>query len=65
LADLLGVITAILEGAVRARALLRAQTDDVMRNSISAAVVEGMRQYRSSDGVYRLPMPALVGSGRK
>jgi hypothetical protein len=64
LADPLGVITAILEGAVRARALLRAQTEDV-RNSISAAVVEGMRQYRSSDGVYRLPMPALVGSGRK
>ena len=26
---------------MRARALLRAQTDDVMRNSISAAVVEG------------------------
>jgi hypothetical protein len=64
LADPLGVITAILEGAVRARALLRAQTEDV-RNSISAAVVEGMRQYRSSDGVYRVPMPALVGSGRK
>ena len=64
LADPLGVITAILEGAVRARGLLRAQTEDV-RNAISAAVIEGMRQYRSSNGVYRVPMPALVGSGRK
>jgi SAM-dependent methyltransferase len=64
LADPLAMTTAILEGAVRARALLRAQTEDV-RNAISAAVAEGMRQYRSSDGVYRVPMPALVGSGRK
>jgi SAM-dependent methyltransferase len=62
--DPLGVITAILEGGVRARALLCAQTENV-RNSIAATVVEEMRQYHSSDGVYRVPMPALVGSGRK
>jgi SAM-dependent methyltransferase len=60
----LGLVTAILEGGVRARALLRAQTDEV-RNAIFAAVVEGMQQYRSPDGGYRVPMPALVGSGRK
>jgi len=60
----LGLVTALLEGGVRARALLRAQTEDA-RNAISAAVIEGMRQYRSSDGAYRVPMPALVGSGRK
>lgn len=62
--DQLGMMTAILEGAVRVRGLLRAQTENV-RNAISTAVTEGMQQYRSSDGVYRLPMPALVGSGRK
>ena len=62
--DALGMMTAILEGAVRARGLLRAQTEDV-RNAISTAVMEGMHQYRSSDGVYRVPMPALVGSGRR
>ncbi len=56
--------TAILEGAVRARGLLRAQIEDV-RNTISAAVKEGMQQFRSPDGVYRVPEPALVGSGRK
>ncbi len=60
----LGVITAILEGGVRARGLLRAQTEDV-RNAIFTAVTGGMQQYRSTDGVYRVPMPALVGSGRK
>ena len=59
-----GMITAILEGAVRARGLLRAQSEDV-RSTISTAVMNGMQQYRSSDGVYRVPMPALVGSGRK
>ena len=62
--DALGMMTAILEGAVRARGLLRAQTEDV-RNAISTAVMEGMHQYSSSDGVYRVPMPALVGSGRR
>ena len=60
----LGLITAILEGGVRARGLLRAQTEDV-RNAIFTAVASRMQQYRSSDGVYRVPMPALVGSGRK
>lgn len=62
--DPLGMMTAILEGAVRARGLLRAQTVD-QRNAISQAVMEDMLQHRSSDGVYRVPMPALVGSGRK
>jgi len=59
-----GMITAILEGAVRARGLLRTQTEDA-RNAISTAVINGMQQYRSSDGVYRVPMPALVGSGKR
>jgi len=44
--------------------LLRAQTEGV-RNAISTAGIEGMQQHRSSDEVYRVLMPALVGSGRK
>ena len=58
------MLTAIVEGAVRARGLLAAQTEEV-RNVISTAVMNGMQQYRSPDGVYRVPMPALVGSGKK
>ncbi|APG86677.1 2-heptaprenyl-1,4-naphthoquinone methyltransferase MenG (plasmid) [Sinorhizobium americanum CCGM7] len=60
----LGMITAILEGGVRARGLLLAQTEEV-RSAISATVANGMVQFRSADGAYRVPMPALVGSGRK
>ena len=60
----LGLVTAILEGSVRARGLLRAQTEGA-RNAISAAVISGMQEFRSSDGVYRVPMPALVGSGKR
>ena len=60
----LGIVAAILEGGVRARGLLLAQAEDV-RNAISTDVSNGTQQYRSSDGVYRVPMPALVGSGRK
>ncbi|MDK1491166.1 methyltransferase domain-containing protein [Sinorhizobium sp. 7-81] len=59
-----GMITAILEGGVRARGLLLAQTKKV-RSTISAAVANGMMQFRSADCIYRVPMPALVGSGRK
>ncbi|WP_018238845.1 class I SAM-dependent methyltransferase [Ensifer sp. BR816] len=60
----LGMITAILEGGVRARGLLLAQTEEV-QGAISATVANGIVQFRSADGTYRVPMPALVGSGRK
>ncbi len=59
-----GLITAILEGGVRARALLLAQTEDV-RKAICTMIVGGMEQFHSADGTYRVPMPALVGSGKK
>ncbi|MCA1369749.1 methyltransferase domain-containing protein [Bradyrhizobium sp. BRP14] len=59
-----GLMTAILEGGVRARALLLAQTEEEY-NAIAAAVVSGMAQFHAADGTYRVPMPALVGSGRK
>ncbi len=60
----LGMVTAFLEGAVRAGGLLRAQTEET-RKALSTAVIDGMRQFRSSNGTYRVPMPALVGSGRR
>ena len=58
------LVTAILEGSVRARGLILAQTNEV-RQSIGAEVAAGMATYHSADEGYRLPMPAVVGSGRK
>ncbi len=58
----LGIIRAVLEGAVRARALLLAQTDSA-REAIESSVMEGMNQYSSDDGTYEVPMPAIVGAG--
>lgn len=59
-----GLFTAIMEGAVRARALIAAQTATV-QEAISDAVVAGMDGYSSPDGMYRVPMPALIGSAVK
>ena len=64
LTEALGMVTGVLEGAVRARGLLLAQTESA-RNAISDAVKSGMERYLSSNGVYRVPMPALVGAGKK
>lgn len=58
----LGIVRAVLEGAVRARALLLAQTERA-RAAIEAAVAEGMGQFRTAGGAYEVPMPALVGAG--
>lgn len=60
----LAMIQAILEGAVRARGLLLAQTDTA-RSAIEAAVKEGMKRYETSVGQYKVPMPAVVGAGMK
>lgn len=60
----LGLVRAVMEGAVRARGLLLAQTD-AARNAIDAAVSEGMDRFRSDKGGYRVPMPAVVGAGAK
>lgn len=59
-----GFITGIIEGSARARAIIAAQTDSVQA-AIADAVVAGMRGYRSADGTYCLPMPALIGSATK
>lgn len=64
LEDANGLITSIMEGAVRARALIMAQTDDIQA-AIFDAVVAGMDEYSASDGRYRVPMPALIGSAVK
>lgn len=59
-----GILTAIMEGTVRTRGLLEAQTEAV-RNAIWDAVEVAMRRYVSPDGFYRVPMPALVGAAAK
>lgn len=64
LGDPLGLVNSVMEGAVRARGLLLAQTEAV-RQLIFAQIANGMAQYQSADGGYQVPMPALVGSGTK
>jgi len=59
-----GLFTSIMEGAVRARALIAAQTE-IVQESISKSVAEGMEAYSASDGTYRVPMPALIGTAFK
>jgi ubiquinone/menaquinone biosynthesis C-methylase UbiE len=59
-----GLFTSIMEGAVRARALIAAQTSDV-QESILETVAAEVSEYKSSDGIYRVPMPALIGSAVK
>jgi hypothetical protein len=57
-------LDAIMQGAVRARALLEAQ-DPRALSAIRAAVEQGTAGFaREGDG-YHVPMPALVGSGAK
>jgi SAM-dependent methyltransferase len=59
-----GFIDAVLNGTVRAKALLLAQ-DDAVLSTISTAVAQAVaRLFRSEKG-FRVPMPAVVGSGAK
>jgi SAM-dependent methyltransferase len=55
---------AILEGTVRARGLVLAQTEAV-RKAIAADIESGMQRFRGADGRYRVPMPAIIGSALK
>jgi SAM-dependent methyltransferase len=59
-----GLLTVMLEGAVRARALLQAQSRGKSR-AIRAALRSGMKRFKTRDKRYRVPMPALIGVGRK
>jgi len=59
-----GLITGIMEGAVRARAIIASQSETV-KAAIVDDVVTGMGAYGSPEGNYLVPMPALVGSAIK
>lgn len=64
LRDERGLIEAVMEGGVRTRGLILAQTAEV-RELIFAEIVDRMTRFADRDGGYRVPMPALVGSGVK
>ncbi len=55
---------AVHEGTVRTRAVLAAQTDDVIAKMI-AHFEQALAGLRTSDGGFNLPMPAIIGSGAK
>lgn len=52
-----------LEGSVRARALLLAQSADA-REAIEQTIEATLEKFRDEAGTYVVPMPALVGSAR-
>jgi hypothetical protein len=57
-------IDTVLQGTVRAKALLLAQSDTAL-SAINAATAQAMdRLFRAEDS-FRVPMPAIVGSGGK
>jgi len=38
---------------------------DAVRQAIVAAIEAGIEEFRTADGNYRVPMPAIVGSALK
>jgi SAM-dependent methyltransferase len=58
------LVECFMEGGVRTRGQLLAQTQSV-RQQVFSKVTAGMEQYKSSGGRYLVPMPALIGSGIK
>jgi SAM-dependent methyltransferase len=58
-----GFIDGILRGSVRARALLNGQESNAFQ-AIAGAVEQGLEAFAHERG-YLIPMPAIVGSGRK
>ena len=59
-----GLVQSFIEGSVRARGILMAQTAEI-QDAISAAIATGMDSFRSPDGLFRVPMPAIVGSAER
>lgn len=59
-----GLLTVILEGTVRSRALLKAQSREDS-DAIRAAVRIGMDRFKAGDKRYGVPMPAVIGVGQK
>jgi SAM-dependent methyltransferase len=64
LEDELGIVRAIMEGAVRARALLLSQSPEV-KAAVDRTVAKSTQSFRTRDGHYLVPMPAILGAGRK
>ena len=58
-----GVFDAVSQGGVRTSALLRAQTPDAL-DAIRAAVRRGVEGY-AKDGIFLLPMPAVLASAER
>ena len=54
------LISSMVDGTVRSRGLLAAQSQPD-RDAIEAAVHEGMQAFQQ-EGAYRVPMPAFIGS---
>ncbi len=57
-------LDALREGTVRTRAVLAAQTPEVI-DKIIAYFEQALATRRASDGGYDVPMPAIIGSGAK
>ena len=58
------LLDAVHEGTVRTRALLAAQTEEVIAKII-AYFEQALADMRTSDGGFNVPMPAIIGSGAK
>lgn len=58
------MITALIEGTVRTRALYLAQKDSA-RAAIEEALAEGISRFPRLGDSYAVPMPALIGSGAR
>lgn len=54
------MVTALIEGTVRTRALYLAQTDSAQA-AIEAALAEGISRFPKVEDGYAVPMPALIG----
>ncbi len=57
-------LDAVHEGTVRTRAVLAAQTPEVIAK-IAASFEQALAGMRTSDGGFNVPMPAIIGSGAK
>ena len=57
-------IAAILGGAVRSRAVLRAQ-DAKARDGVRAYIAEYIERFRTPRGDFAIPMPAIIGVGTR
>ncbi len=58
------LLDAVHEGTVRTRAVLAAQTPEVIAK-ITAYIEAGIAKVRSGETSFNVPMPAIIGSGNK